>query len=46
MNPTAILALIADLYGQVTVLQEENEALREQLAQGAAPADETGTRSP
>lgn len=45
MNPTALLALIADLYGQVTALQKENEALRDLLAQGAAPADETGTPS-
>lgn len=33
MNPAAILALIADLYVQIGHLQEENEQLREQLAQ-------------
>lgn len=46
MNPAAILALVSDLYVQVTALQQENQALREQLPQGATPADETGTPSP
>lgn len=31
MNPSVILALIADLYGQVAALSEENKALREAL---------------
>jgi hypothetical protein len=29
MNPAAILALIGDLYSQITQLSEENKALRE-----------------
>jgi hypothetical protein len=29
MNPAAILALIGDLYSQITQLAEENKALRE-----------------
>lgn len=32
MNPTAILALISDLYAQVGALTRENEQLREQLS--------------
>jgi hypothetical protein len=32
MNPAAILALIGDLYAQITALSEENKALREELA--------------
>lgn len=31
MNPAVILALIADLYNQVSVLTEENQALRAAL---------------
>lgn len=31
MNPAAILALITDLYTQVTALTEENQALRAEL---------------
>lgn len=31
MNPVAVLGLIGDLYTQVQVLQQENEALRAQL---------------
>lgn len=31
MNPAAILALISDLYQQITVLGEENKKLRETL---------------
>lgn len=31
MNPAAILALISELYAQVTALTQENEALRRQL---------------
>lgn len=31
MNPTAILALIGDLYQQIATLSEENKALREAL---------------
>lgn len=38
MNPAAILALIADLYAQVTALTEENRALREQVAPGSQPS--------
>jgi hypothetical protein len=32
MNPSAILALIGDLYSQLAALREENAALRDQLA--------------
>jgi hypothetical protein len=32
MNPTAILALLSDLYAQVSTLSEENKQLREALA--------------
>lgn len=39
MNPAVILALIADLYAQVTALAEENRQLREALAQRQAPPD-------
>jgi hypothetical protein len=34
MNPAAILALISDLYQQVTALADENRQLREALAKG------------
>jgi hypothetical protein len=37
VNPAAILALIGDLYAQVTALSEENKALREQLAKVPDP---------
>lgn len=33
MNPTAILALISDLYDQLSKLTEDNAALRRQLGQ-------------
>lgn len=36
MNPTHILALISDLYGQIEVLARENDALRAQLAEASA----------
>jgi hypothetical protein len=39
MNPTAILALIGDLYQQIAALTEENQALRsaqEEREQGFA----------
>lgn len=32
MNPNAILALIADLYGQIAALTTENQQLKEQLS--------------
>lgn len=32
VNPSAILSLISDLYGQVAALQQENEQLRAALA--------------
>ena len=35
MNAEAILALLADLYGQLSQLTEENARLRNQLAQQA-----------
>lgn len=38
MNPTAVLALITDLYSQVTALTQENQELREALAEAGAPA--------
>lgn len=31
MNPAAILALIGDLYAQITALQQENADLKAQL---------------
>jgi len=37
VNPAAILALISDLYSQVTALSEENKALREALAEKPDP---------
>jgi len=37
MNPTAILALISDLYEQIARLTQENEALK--AADGPAPTD-------
>lgn len=33
MNPSAILSLIADLYGQVAALSDENAQLRAALAE-------------
>lgn len=33
MNPTAILSLISDLYGQVAALSAENKQLRSLLEQ-------------
>jgi hypothetical protein len=39
MNPAVILALIADLYGQIIALQEQNAALRELAA--AIPGDDS-----
>lgn len=38
MNPAAILALLSDLYAQVTQLTAENQALREQVAAGSQPS--------
>lgn len=44
MNPTVILALISDLYGQVSALSQENEALRQALQDAAAdPAADAAT---
>lgn len=40
LNPAAILALIADLYGQVTKLGEDNQQLRAALAQSQARTDD------
>jgi hypothetical protein len=37
VNPAAILALISDLYQQVSALTEENAALRAALEQATAP---------
>ena len=37
MNPSAILALISDLYQQVAALGEENKKLREALNAKSAP---------
>lgn len=34
MEPAVILALVADLYGQVLRLTEENAALRQQIEPG------------
>lgn len=31
MNPTAILALVGDLYAQITALQAENTQLKKQV---------------
>ena len=42
MNPTAVLALLADLYGQVLALTEENEHLRKELA-NRGHQDDPGT---
>lgn len=39
IDPTAILALISDLYGQVAALTEENKALREAMGQPPAPTE-------
>lgn len=39
MNPAAILALIGDLYAQITGLTEENRQLREALAASAESDD-------
>ncbi len=33
MDPSVILALIAELYQRVAVLTQENDALRQQVAQ-------------
>lgn len=38
MNPAAILALIGDLFEQVTALSQENERLRQALAE-QSPGD-------
>lgn len=43
MNPAAILSLISDLYGQVTALQQENAALRAELATCASTAEQMPT---
>lgn len=40
MNPAAALALILDLYAQVTALQQENAALREQQERQQEPEAE------
>lgn len=37
MNPSAILALIGDLYQQIATLSDQNKALSEQLAAAASP---------
>lgn len=42
MNPTAILALIGDLYQQIAALTEENHALRsgqDESQQGSAQSN-------
>lgn len=39
MNPTLVLGLIIDLYGQLNAAQQENQQLREQLVE-TAPASE------
>lgn len=36
MNPTAILALIGDLYAQIATLTEDNQQLRQQVSERAA----------
>lgn len=36
MNPTAILALIGELYSQVAALTEENKSLHDQLSASSA----------
>lgn len=36
MNPDAILSLIADLYTQIAVLNDENRQLKQQLATDTA----------
>lgn len=41
MNPAAILALIANLYEQVVGLQEENERLRQRVAEMEATGPTT-----
>lgn len=43
MNPAAILALISDLYAQITQLTQENQALRDALAEAQADTPPTGT---
>lgn len=40
MNPAAILALIGDLYEQITTLIAENKALREAAAKPPDPASD------
>lgn len=37
MNPTAILALLSNLYEQAAALQAENEQLRAALAEQSPP---------
>lgn len=39
MDPAAILALIADLYGQVQALARENAQLRQQI-EGQQPTEQ------
>jgi hypothetical protein len=39
MNPSALLALIGDLYAQTAALQEENTRLRDALASTTAGED-------
>lgn len=42
MNPAAILALISDLYQQVTQLKQENTALKQRMQEmmvATTPAD-------
>jgi outer membrane murein-binding lipoprotein Lpp len=41
MNPTALLALISDLYAQVAQLTEDNKALTEALQQQVTPEPES-----
>lgn len=44
MNPAAILALISDLYTQVSALTEENAALRKLVAAGEdGPVERAGS---
>jgi len=42
VNAAAVLALIADLYAQVTALQQENAALRDALAERDEPPAKSG----
>lgn len=41
MNPNSILALISDLYGQVTGLQQENRTLHQELQELRASTAES-----